>query len=143
MKEASWGYMIIVLGVVILAIILLMQRISVSSEEDFYLGREVLEASMLDAVDYGTYRTTGKIVMCKEKFIEVFLRRFSESVTNNKTYKIDFYDIHEEPPKASVRIRTNSGTTTINSDEFSTNIDTLLHGILETIHGQGEMKPTN
>ena len=140
MKEASWGYMIILLGVVILAIILLMQRITVTSEEDFYLGREVMEASMLDAVDYGTYRLTGRIVMSEEKFIEVFLRRFSESVTNNKTYQIDFYDIYEEPPKASVRIRTSSGTTTINSDDFSTNIDTLLHGILETIHGQGELK---
>lgn len=140
MKEASWGYMIILLGVVILAIILLMQRITVTSEEDFYLGREVMEASMLDAVDYGTYRLTGRIVMSEEKFIEVFLRRFSESVTNNKTYQIDFYDVYEEPPKASVRIRTSSGTTTINSDDFSTNIDTLLHGILETIHGQGELK---
>ncbi|MBQ4263510.1 MAG: hypothetical protein IJB83_04655 [Bacilli bacterium] len=140
MKEASWGYMIILLGVVILAIILLMQRITVTSEEDFYLGREVMEASMLDAVDYGTYRLTGRIVMSEEKFIEVFLRRFSESVANNKTYQIDFYDVYEEPPKASVRIRTSSGTTTINSDDFSTNIDTLLHGILETIHGQGELK---
>lgn len=140
MKEASWGYMIILLGVVILAIILLMQRITVTSEEDFYLGREVMEASMLDAVDYGTYRLTGRIVMSEEKFIEVFLRRFSESVSNNKTYQIDFYDVYEEPPKASVRIRTSSGTTTINSDDFSTNIDTLLHGILETIHGQGESK---
>ena len=140
MKEASWGYMIILLGVVILAIILLMQRITVTSEEDFYLGREVMEAAMLDAVDYGTYRLTGRIVMSEEKFIEVFLRRFSESVANNKTYQIDFYDVYEEPPKASVRIRTSSGTTTINSDDFSTNIDTLLHGILETIHGQGESK---
>ena len=140
MKEASWGYMIILLGVVILAIILLMQRITVTSEEDFYLGREVMEAAMLDAVDYGTYRLTGRIVMSEEKFIEVFLRRFSESVANNKTYQIDFYDVYEEPPKASVRIRTSSGTTTINSDDFSTNIDTLLHGILETIHGQGELK---
>ena len=136
MKEATWGYMLIILGVVVLAIILLMDRITTTTEEDFYLGREVMEASMLDAVDYGTYRLSGRIVMSEQKFVEVFLRRFAESVTNNKTYQIDFFDIHEEPPKATVRIRTSSGTTTINSDEFEVNLDTLLHGILETVHPQ-------
>ena len=91
---------------------------------------------MLDAVYYGNYRLSGRIVMSEQKFVEVFLRRFAESVTNNKTYQIDFFDIHEEPPKATVRIRTSSGTTTINSDEFEVNLDTLLHGILETVHPQ-------
>ena len=136
MKEATWGYMLIILGVVVLAIILLMDRITTTTEEDFYLGREVMEASMIDAVDYGTYRLSGRIVMSEQKFVEVFLRRFAESVTNNKTYQIDFFDVQEEPPKASVRIRTSSGSTTINSDEFEVNLDTLLHGILETVHPQ-------
>ena len=73
MKESFWGYFIITLGLIILTILLLVQRATVRTEEDFYLGREVLEASMLDAVDYGTYRTTGRVVMSKEKFVEVFI----------------------------------------------------------------------
>ena len=66
MKESVWGYLILVLGIVVIVILLLIQRITTTTEEDFYLGREVMEASMLDAVDYGTFRTTGKIVMSKE-----------------------------------------------------------------------------
>jgi len=132
MKEAFWGYFIIGLGMFVLVVILLVQRLTVTNEEEFYLTREVLEASMIDAVDYGSYRLTGRIVMSSEKFQEVFIRRFAESVTNNKSYKIEFYDIYEEPPKASVRIRTSGGSTEINSDEFGITIDTILSGILET-----------
>lgn len=91
-----------------------------------------MQASMLDAVDYGAYRTTGRIIMSKSKFMEVYIRRFAESVTNSQDYQIDFYDIYEEPPKASVRIRTMSGESTINSDSLNFSIDTLISGVLET-----------
>jgi len=135
MKESYWAYLIITLGIVIIVVMLMIQRMTTTTEEDFYLGREVLEASMIDAVDYGTYRTTGKIVMSEQKFVEVFLRRFAESVTNNKTYEISFYDIYEEPPKATVRIRTKTGATEVGSDSFDVNLDTTISGILETIYG--------
>lgn len=138
MKEAFWGYFIVFLGLFIIVVLLLVQRLTVTNEEDFYLGREVMEASMIDAVDYGTYRTTGKIVMSEQKFVEVYLRRFAESVTNNKTYTIEFYDIIEEPPKATVRIRTSSGSTEINSDSFEISLDTIQHGILETTFQQSD-----
>ncbi len=136
MKESFWAYFLIILGLFIITILFLVQRLTVTNEEGFYLGREVMEASMIDAVDYGTYRLTGDIVMSKEKFVEVFIRRFAESVTNNKSYTLEFYDIYEDPPKASVRVRTSSGTTEINSDEFGISVDTLLNGILETVHNQ-------
>lgn len=137
MKESIWGYMILVLGVIVIVILLLVQRITTTNEEDFYLGREVMEASMIDAVDYGTFRKSGKIVMSKEKFVEVFVRRFAESITNNKDYQLDFYDIYEEPPKATVRVRTVSGDTTLNSDVFDIKLDTYMHGILESVYGIG------
>lgn len=142
MKESFWGYFIITLGLIILTILLLVQRATVRTEEDFYLGREVLEASMLDAVDYGTYRTTGRVVMSKEKFVEVFIRRFAESVTNNKTYELSFYDIYEDPPKATVRIQTKSGATELNSDGFDVDLNTNMTGILETIYGQDIGSPS-
>lgn len=132
MKESMWGYLIIALGVVIIVILLLVQRVTTTSEEDFYLVREILEASMIDAVDYGSYRLSGRIVMSEEKFKEVFIRRFAENVTNNKEYTIDFYDVYEDPPKATVRVRTSSGESTVNSDSFEVSIDTMLSGILET-----------
>ena len=135
MKQSFWAYFVIVAGVVIITILLLIQRMTTTTEEDYYLEKEILEASMIDAVDYGTYRTTGKIVMSEQKFVEVFLRRFAESVTNNRNYEISFYDIYEDPPKATVRIRTNSGVTEINSESFDIALDTTLSGILETIYG--------
>lgn len=135
MKESFWGYFIIILGLFIIIVLLLVQRITVTTEEDYYLGREVMEASMIDAIDYGTYRNTGAIIMSREKFIEVFIRRFAESVTNNKEYTLEFYEILEDPPKATVRVRTESGETEINSDAFNITLDTIQTGIIETIHG--------
>lgn len=139
MKHSFWGYFVVVCGLVIVVILLLVQRMTTTNEEDFYLAREVLESSMIDAVDYGTYRTTGRLVMSEQKFVEVFIRRFAESVTNNKTYELDFYDIYEEPPKASVRVRTSSGdTANIKDTVFDVNLDTLVSGILETIYSQAD-----
>ena len=116
MKQAFWAYAVVAFGVVIVIIMLFIQRMTITTEENYYLEKEILESSMIDAVDYGTYRTTGKIVMSEQKFVEVFIRRFAESVTNNKTYQLNFYDIKEEPPKATVRIRTSAGATNINSE---------------------------
>lgn len=132
MKEAFWGYLIIALGLFIIVVIIFVQNLTTTDEEDFYLGREVMEAAMIDAVDYGYYRTTGKIKIIEQKFVENFMRRFAESVSPNKNYKVEFYEIYELPPKATVRIRAQSGTLEIDSDSLSVDIDTLLHGILET-----------
>lgn len=135
MKQSFWAYFVVAFGIVIVIVMLFIQRMTTTTEENFYLGREILESSMIDAVDYGTYRATGKIVMSEQKFVEVFLRRFAESVTNNKTYQISFYDIYEDPPKATVRIRTSSGSAELNSESFDINLDTNFSGILETIYG--------
>lgn len=141
MKESMWGYMLIVLGLAVITIIVLVQNITTTQEEDYYLTREILEASMIDAVDYGTFRTTGEVAIIKEKFVEVFIRRFAESVSGVKDYTIEFYDISENPPKATVRILTNSGSkngenqsvsVSESADEFNVALNTYLTGILET-----------
>lgn len=136
MKQSFWAYFVVAFGVVIIVVMLLVQRLTTTTEEDFYLGREVLESSMIDAVDYGTYRSTGRVVMSEQKFVEVFLRRFSESVTNNKTYQLSFYDMYEDQPKATVRIRTTSGATELNSETFDINLDSTFSGILETTNSR-------
>lgn len=134
MKESLWGYLIVSLGVAIIVFMILVQDLTSTNEEDFYLTREVLEASMYDAIDYGSYAKSGKLVMSEAKFVEVFLRRFAESVTNNKDYTINFYDIHEYPPKATVVITTETGTEEVASDSVNINIVTYLNAILETTY---------
>ena len=108
MKEAFWTYLLIALGIFIFVVLLLVQDLTSTDEEDYYLTKEVMEAAMIDAIDYGVYRQYGEIRIVKEKFYESFIRRYSESVGGVKTYKIEFYDVYETPPKASVRVRTST-----------------------------------
>lgn len=113
MKESGWGYIILTLGIVIIAILLLVQRLTTTNEQDYYLSREIMKASMIDAVDMGVYENQHEIVMSKEKFVAVFTKRFAQSVPADNTYTLSFYDIHEYPPKATVKITTETGETVI------------------------------
>lgn len=130
MKHAMWGYLIIALGLVIIAVLMLVNNLTTADEEDFYIAREVMQSAMSEATDYGSYLTSGEVVMSREKFVEIFLRRFAESVTPNKNYQVDFYQIYEYPPAATVRIRTTTGTTNIKNDAINVDVDTILSAIL-------------
>ncbi len=124
MKESVWGYWIIVLGISIIAIMLFLQNETTTSEQDYYLIKSAMEASMYEAVDYGYYRDTGRLKMNTEKFVENFIRRFSESVNINKTYQVDFYKIYSDPPAASVAITTQSDSSNLgNSQDAVENVD--------------------
>lgn len=143
MKESMWGYLLITLGLVIITIIVFIQNLTSTHEEDFYLDREIVESSMIDAIDYGSFKSTGKLVMSKEKFVEVFIRRFAESVSGAKDYTIEFYDISENPPKASVRILTNTGEANIKTGTFDLDVNTYLTGVLETTPDYNTKRSTN
>ena len=106
MKESVWGYWLIVLGISIIGLMMFLQNYTTTSEQDYYLIKSALEASMYEAVDYAYFRDTGRFKMNTEKFVENFIRRFSETVNINKTYKVGFYKIYEEPPAASVSVTT-------------------------------------
>ena len=94
--------------------------------------KEVTEAAMVDAVDYGYYRDYGELRINKEKFVENFLRRFSEAANGNKTYDIDFYDLYEAPPKVSVKVTTKTGNFQVTTDS-SANYDIVnkIDAVLE------------
>ena len=40
----------------------------------------------------------------EEKFVENFIRRFAENADLSNYYKIEIFDVNEEPPKVSLRI---------------------------------------
>jgi hypothetical protein len=132
MKEAYWGYFIVGLGIVIIFTMILIQNITTTSEENYYLIKEAMGSAMIDAVDYGAYRLTGEVKISKEKFVESFLRRFSESSSPSKTYNIEFYEIYETPPKATIKISTSTSTQVFTGDATEFDIITTLNGILET-----------
>lgn len=134
MKESLWGYWIVVLGISIVGVMVVLHNYTTTSEQDYYLIKEVLEASMNESVDYTFYRDTGRLKMNAEKFTENFVRRFSEVVNINKTYKLNFYQIYEEPPAASVEVVTNSNTSTFGDaeEDNTVNIVNRVSGILYT-----------
>lgn len=133
MKESFWTYLVIVLGLFITVVLIIVQDLTSTSEEDYYLMKEVMEAAMIDSVDYGIYRSTGQIRIIEEKFVENFTRRFAESVSANKDYRLEFFEIYESPPKATVRISTSSKEYTVNSSEVvDFGIVTILSEIMET-----------
>lgn len=61
---------------------------------------------MYDALDLTAYREIGVIRIDREKFVENFLRRFSENASLSRTYNIKIYDVNELPPKVSIRVNT-------------------------------------
>lgn len=139
MKETFWTYLFIVLGLLTIAIMILIQNLTSTSEENYYTTKEVMEAAMIDSIDYGLYRKTGEIRMIESKFVENFTRRFAESINDSKEYTLDFYEIYENPPKATVVVKTETGSTTITSDStVNFDIRTVMSGILETKYSQND-----
>lgn len=132
MKESFWGLFVVILGVIGISIINVFQTISTSGSHDYFLLKEVTEASMMDAVDLGHYRRYGEIKMIKEKFMENFLRRFAESFSRADNRSITFCDINEMPPKVTIILDNEFETRIYNFDEVELNINNVISGILES-----------
>ena len=131
MKWTFANFFMIALGLFGIAIIFLFQDITISNEDDYYLLKEITEASMMDSVDLAYYRVSGEVKIIQEKFVEVFTRRFAQSSTlSAKGYVLEFVDIMEEPPKVTVRIKNQTHGYTLNSDDFD--IINELSAIIET-----------
>ncbi len=131
MRNSFWGYWMILFGVFIVVIMLMVRSVTTNTTQDYYLVKEITEASMVDAVDFAYYRDYGEIKMNKEKFIESFIRRFSETSSGNTTYTINFYDIYEAPPKASVEVRSKSDPVRVVGDSANFDIVNRIDSIIE------------
>jgi len=126
MKESMWMYLFGTLGIVGLILINLFGQIVVSNEQNYYLLKEITEASLFDSVDLYAYRDgvgydgvtmdtdpesmhcmsniPGTVRIIKEKFVESFVRRFADNAELNRKYRIVIHDIDECPPKVSVSL---------------------------------------
>ena len=134
MKWSFASVATIVLGIFGLFIILLFSEITVSNEQDYYSLKEAAEASMIESIDIAYYRLTGDVKIVKEKFVENFTRRFTETSTFGQgNYQIDFYQISETPPKVSIRILDKTTNYSIYSyDSTNYNILNEITAILDT-----------
>ena len=130
MNKAMLTVGIIILSMFALVLINIISSASTGSELDYYLVKETVEASMIDAVDISYMRTEHSgIRMDKEKFVESFLRRFAESVDTSRNYEIGFYDMNETPPKVSVKV---GSSTVLSFDGTDAELTTYVDSIIES-----------
>lgn len=140
MKYAYWGFALIMAGLFGIAFIVMFQDITVNNESEYYVLKEAMEAAMLESVDWVCYRRgvdcgVTELKISEQKFVENFTRRYAASASGSvSSYTIDFYDIIEKPPKATVVIRGKTQKFTILSskeEDVTFNITNDLSGILE------------
>lgn len=130
MKESFWGAAVVVMGIVAIFFIYFFQSITNTDEHNYHLLKETTEAAMYDALDLAAYRDSGTIRIDREKFVENFLRRFAESATLANTYKIEIYDVNEEPPKVSIQV-SSAESTGLTGEMMEFTISNRLDAILE------------
>lgn len=129
MNESMWGYFIIVLGIIICVVLLLVYNYSSANESDYYNLKETTEAAAIESIDYGEWGR-GLLKINEESFIESFIRRFAETTNGNQNYKIEFFNIYEEPPKVSVSVTTETGEYAVKNQAVSVPIINKTDGIL-------------
>lgn len=130
MRYSYAAVSMIFVGMLAFVILMVFQDITVNNEADYYSIKEAMEASMVESIDKSYYARTGELKIVEQKFVANFTRRFANGtmgISNN--YIIDFYDIMESPPKASVVIRNNTDLMVISKN--STDIVNSLTSILE------------
>lgn len=136
MKESFWGYLILLFGIFVIVIMMIIRDYQTTNDQDYYIMKEVTQASMIDSIDYAYYREHNDLRIIEEKFAENFLRRFAESMSSNKTYKIELFEISENPPKVSVRVTTATGEYILQQDEGGVDfgVVNILSAILDMKH---------
>lgn len=138
MKESFWTAYVFIIGLVVITFIFLFQSLTNSDEHNMSLLKEVTEASMYDAIDLNHLSTNYEYKINREKFVENFLRRFSENASLSRTYKIQIYDVNEVPPKVSIKVTSQevgklfSGGGKTNEEKITFNIVNKIDAILET-----------
>ena len=162
MNSSVWGYLFLVLGILGLFLVNVFGEITINNEQNYYSLKEVTEAAMLDAVDEYAYQygvgydginqltdpesmhctsgVPGTIRIIKERFVELFMLKFAQSVNVNSDYEIIFNDIDECPPKVTVTVISTRSYSEIekilgkdNRQEVEdVDITNVISGILET-----------
>lgn len=156
MKMSFQALTLILLGMVGIVVISVFESVTINNESSYYVLKEAMKSSMIESIDkqyYATHRycsddkdicentsgsmkCSGAIKISEQKFVENFTRRFAASINGDvNEYTLEFYDIIESPPKATVLIKSNT-TTYTNKDkqtmvQSSADIENTLTGILE------------
>lgn len=141
MKSGFWGLLFVFLGIFGIIMIYFFGNLTINSEENYYLLKEISKSAMKDSIDQLAHlegigydgivaEPLGAVVEDKrmfcnegekryprirrEKFVENFLRKFAQDARLNMDYEIIFHEIIECPPKVSITINTKEKLTIFN-----------------------------
>ena len=131
MNKAMLTVGLILLAIVTFFLINSVQNYSTGGDLDYYLLKETTEAAMVDAVDESYFQDSGQLRVDKERFVESFVRRFANTIDQNKNYKINFYDLNETPPKVSVKV-SSSDSATFKDIDITTSLNAVLENNYKT-----------
>lgn len=131
MKESYWGYWLVILGIFVIVVMMLTQDATTITSQDYYQLKEVANSAIYDSVDYAYFTQTHQLRIMKEVFVENFIKRFSQTVDMTNTYKIDFHDLYESPPKVSIKISTKSNSFIVANSQADLDVVNSLDLIVE------------
>ena len=152
MKYGFLGFGLMMFGMIGLVIIVMFESITMDNDSQYYVLKEAMQASMYESIDRGAWANENyyqycnykdnsgiksikisKVKIVEQKFVENFTRRFAAGIGGDADdYTIEFYDIIEYPPKATIKITSNSKSYTFVSGDEGLNMVNNLTGILET-----------
>ena len=139
MKESMWGVLIFGLGIVTITFITLFLSMTNADEHNMTLLKETTRSAMYDAFDLAAYRAQGVIRIDREKFVENFIRRFSQDASLSRSYRIEIYDVNETPPKVSLKVLSSQrgqlmigNAVNSSTEQITFSITNSMDAILET-----------
>lgn len=133
MKESFWAVLIVGMGITSIFLVYFFQTVTNTSEHNYELLKETTQAAMFDALDLAAYRKDETIRIDQERFVDSFIRRFAQDATLSHEYDISIYDVHEQPPKVSIMVKTfNVGFFSLGGEATSFSLTNRIDAILET-----------
>ncbi len=133
MKESFWAVLIVGLGITSIFLVYFFQTVTNTSEHNYELLKETTQAAMFDAFYYSADEAKEVIRIDQERFVDSFIRRFAQDATLAHEYDISIYDVHEQPPKVSIMVKTfNVGFFSLGGDTTSFSLTNKIDAILET-----------
>lgn len=116
MRKCNYFFLFLCGAIIIIGILYSSNR---SKEMNASLLKQLTEDAMLDAVDHQYYEEKGLLRIDRERFVESFVRRFADQVTLSETYTIEIYEIEEDVPQVSLKVKEKNNHKTSEIQKFT------------------------
>jgi len=136
MNMSAWGAFLLTLCLITLVTLGVIQIMTTTNENDYYLLRETVESALEDSVEPTSLTSSEGPRVNEDQFIKILTMRFAESADTNRKYKIRVTCFSPEPPMVCVEV-----STTITNNKFLSD-DTETKTVVNRINAILEQKVT-